>query len=511
MPHPINLDNSAPRIPPSAYTPTQSSTAPATARPAAARCPFHVADSVEPRPTTKAIGEAIDRFDSGTADGTGVGASHKIQLLALKLRDNGWPTFGAVAGTIGSFTDGAKLKKNWSGLLESRREAYGDSFAALGGVMHTAHDDVMARAQDPAQKRGHHVTALDVKATRYFSEQLPSLMQNGEAHAKLRALTESMMPTPTAATKIADSIVAARLAEATKVGKLDGVEDIGAIFLEAVHVLLIGMNVSPEEIQAAKAWMKGLPLASLPNGLHAVLSTLTGSKGLSLREEVVTQYKASPKFAELVKANPGLSEDEIANTIFDVIFVGAFAGAGSLISSLVGVLARNPSLRDAVRDEARAKGWTPDQPISLELLAQLDTLDDTVWETARLFPPARFVNQVSQADETIQIGGADVNVPKGTRHILSLFHAGRDERAYDDPNAFRLGRDHGDTMSFNGAGHDRACPGQNLSINLAKIFALRVIGAHEFSASKDDIQWDMKTFGPFRPSQLELTDFRPAS
>jgi cytochrome P450 len=99
-----------------------------------------------------------------------------------------------------------------------------------------------------------------------------------------------------------------------------------------------------------------------------------------------------------------------------------------------------------------------DQPEVWEALQADPSLVGPVFEeTLRLWPPVKGFFRVTTRE--VQLGG--VVVPTGARVLLHFAAANRDERHYEDPDAFQLTRNPTDHLSFGYGVH--GCAGQALA------------------------------------------------
>jgi cytochrome P450 len=129
-----------------------------------------------------------------------------------------------------------------------------------------------------------------------------------------------------------------------------------------------------------------------------------------------------------------------------------------------------------------------------------------ILETARLYPPVRFVSQLAQEAGEVEIGTSKCPFQKGTRLLGSIFTANRDPARYENPDQFDVQRDFSDLLSWNGEGHERVCPGKALSIGLIQIFVLYLFKQYGWS-SFTEVTWDFKKVTAVSPNTLVLQGF----
>jgi cytochrome P450 len=88
----------------------------------------------------------------------------------------------------------------------------------------------------------------------------------------------------------------------------------------------------------------------------------------------------------------------------------------------------------------------------------------------------------------------------------SIFTANRDANRYQNPNDFDLTRNFSDILSWNGEGHERACPGKSLSIGFIKIFCLHLFQNYQWD-SITEVKWDFEKVTAVTPNNLVLQGF----
>lgn len=240
--------------------------------------------------------------------------------------------------------------------------------------------------------------------------------------------------------------------------------------LSVLHQLVFQISLSKEEITASDSYIKGLALASLPNFINKYLLAILTAPKIRHRQYLTKRYKQSAKWASYFEtgAQYQLNEHQIANTLFDMIHIAGTAGTSALLGSVIGVLCLNNALRNDVVSEINA-AWNDKKTLDPDALEQLTLLNQVILETARLYPPVRFVSQLTTEGGEVEIENK-MSIPKGTRLLGSILTANRDTNRYQNPDDFDLTRNFSDILSWNGEGHERACPGKSLSIGFIKIF-----------------------------------------
>ena len=407
------------------------------------------------------------------------------------------------------FTDLPLLIQNWRDYLQQRKKYISDKFLGLDrAIIHTSYADVKQLINTVPQKRGNYLGPLRIDARSYFLGNPLSLGTNDEKHAGIRALISQVLPDPSENTEVLADLVEQALVRVADWGKLHVKNDIPKLMVALLHELIFEIKLSEEEITGSVAYIDNLGLATVPDLIHTtVLSSQTRSH-IQHRENLIANYKKSPRYQEYlaIGSNHQLSEQEVLNNLFDAIHIAGTAGTSALLGSVFGVLCLDENLRANITSELDTI-WdgtgTPDVRLSLE---QLKITDKIILETARLYPPVRFVSQFSQSDREIEFSGKKCPFKTGTRLVASIFSANHDPQKYENPDNFNIERDYSDILSWNGENPERKCPGQSLSIALIKLFCLYAFKQYQWNCSSE-VEWDMKQFGPFTPENLVLDGF----
>ena len=286
-----------------------------------------------------------------------------------------------------------------------------------------------------------------------------------------------------------DSLIDAFLATVAKKGALHIGDDLPQFMIDLLHQMVFKISLSDEEVASSVAFIKGLPLASLPNFISRYLLWFKAGSSIRHRKRLVQRYQESPQWATYAKAGEpyGLNSEEIANSLFDMIHIAGTAGTSALLGSVIGVMC----LDEALKDEA---------------LRQTSTLHNVVLETARLYPSVRFVSQLATEAGEVELGGQKCPFQKGTRLLGSIFTANRDENRYDRPDEFSTERDFSDLLSWNGRDTARVCPGKSLSIELIKVFCLTLFNNYQWT-HHTEVVWDFEKVTAVTPNTLILQNF----
>ncbi|MFP8957981.1 cytochrome P450 [Natrialbaceae archaeon A-CW3] len=129
----------------------------------------------------------------------------------------------------------------------------------------------------------------------------------------------------------------------------------------------------------------------------------------------------------------GLTEREIQDNLITFTFAG-HETTSLVLTYAFFLLTQHDDVKRRLEAEHRAvlDGGTP----TFEDVTQLEYTERVLQETMRLYPPAYIIFRKPRRDVTI--GGYEV--PKGTVLSLPQYQINRDERFYDDPEAFRPNR-----------------------------------------------------------------------
>lgn len=420
------------------------------------------------------------------------------RILAKIGRNN---PIGKVIRLTAYFSDLPVLTKQWRDYLYVRKKRISDKFLGLDqGIIHTSYADTKRLVETVPQQRDNYLGPLKINARSYFLGHPLSLGTNGDEHRGIRALFFHVLPEPEETTEVLAQLVDEALASAANQGKMNVKTDLPKMMVALLHELIFDIKLSEAEIAGSAAYIGNLGLATVPNLIHnTVLRNKTRSH-IQHRQDLVDAYKKSPKYQDYLAFGEThqLSEQQVANHLFDMIHVAGTAGTSDLLASVFGVLCQDEALRANVGAEIDTV-WDGKTPPNSQTLAQLELTEKVIFETARLYPPVRFVNQLSKESLEVEIGGERCPFQKGTRLVASLFTANRDPDKYEEPDTFKTTRDHSDLLSWNGSNQERNCPGRSLSIAIVKLFCLYALKHYQWN-SVSGVEWDMKKFAPFKPN-----------
>ncbi|MEO1395807.1 MAG: cytochrome P450 [Cyanobacteria bacterium J06634_5] len=406
------------------------------------------------------------------------------------------------------YQEGFSLFRSWREFLDSRKEKWGNTFWAFDhALMHTGHADVKKLMQVEPQLRGEDVGIIKILTLGYTLNQPMSLWTNGEAHKSIRTLLEQALPNPLEIAAELGQYTDSFLAEAATRGKLRIGKDLPFFMLKILHHLVLELPLSEKEASSSLFYLVALLLATFPPFISRTLLGLIVGPRIRHRRRLVQRYYTAPKWAILEEHGKqvGLSPEQIANGLFDMIHIAGTAGTGALMGSVIGVLCQDKTLRAKVTEEVN-RVWPKAEPLTADSLRQATVLHTVILETARLYPPVRFICQRSPAAGDVEIAGQKCPFAQGTRLLGSVFNANRDEDRYDNPETFSLERDFSDLLSWHGENPERMCPGRDLSIALIKVFCMTLLKHYRWEHSTE-VAWNFKMPNLMTPNKLELEGF----
>lgn len=277
--------------------------------------------------------------------------------------------------------------------------------------------------------------------------------------------------------------------------------------LDVALQLLLGTTLNDEELgqlqQAFQKTMEWLPLETA-NPTDFSLSRLPGNSELrrsyqalqGLAERMIAQHRQQPPAGDSVVSSllsaidpstgQPLSDERIRNEILTLLLAGHETTA-TLLSWSFAELSRKPELWQSLQQEVDEKlqGRFPDY----KQLKALDTVDNTVDETLRLYSPAYFLVREAAEDTTLGPPDAVVHAPKGTQLIMSTYTLQRDKDIWGPdadrfrPERFDQGAPRAKMVPF-GSGA-RVCMGQHLAKLEANLILTRFAQEFEIVGKPD--------------------------
>lgn len=433
--------------------------------------------------------------------------AHNLQIrLSRILAKVGYNSpIGKLLRLGGYYRDGLIIIKAWRDFLYIRKENIGDKYLAVDqAIMHSSHSQVRELMHIEPQLRGNDLGIIRILAPSYMLNNPLSLGMNGNEHTGIRAVFLQALPEPSEQPGVLGELVDQALSKAATQGQLHIGKDLPRMMLATLHELVFQISLSEEEITASAAYIKGLTFSSLPNFISKYILAFKTAPSIRHRQRLIERYKQSPRWSSYmaIGAQYQLNEHQIANSLFDMIHIAGTAGTSALLGSVIGILCLNNALRDDVISEINAVWDGKDTP-NRYALEHSTLIDKVILETARLYPPVRFVSQLTTERGEVEIGGRQCPFQRGTRLLGSIFTANRDGDRYQNPDDFDLTRDFSDILSWNSEGHERVCPGKSLSIGLIKMFCFYLFKNYQWN-SFTEVKWDFENVTAVTPNDLVL-------
>ncbi len=406
------------------------------------------------------------------------------------------------------YLDALIILKAWRDFLYIRKENIGHKFFAVDqAIMHTTYSQVSELMHTEPQIRGNDLGIIRILAPSYLLNNPLSLGMNGNEHTGAHVVFLQALPDPSQQAEVIGRLVDQSLSKAAQKGQLHVGDDLPRMIVWILHQLVFQISLSDDEITASLAYVKGLPLASFPNFISKYLLAIKTAPNIKHRQRLIARYKQSPKWASYLEtaAQYQLNEHQIVNSLFDMIHIAGTAGTSALLGSVIGVLCQNEALKREVVSEINTV-WNGQELPTGNSLEQSTLINQVILETARLYPPVRFVSQLAKESGEVEIGTKQCPFQRGTRLLGSIFTANRDTNKYQNPDSFDVTRDLSDILSWNGSGHERACPGKSLSIGIIKIFTLYLLKKYQWE-SFTEVKWDFANVTAVSPNDLVLQNF----
>lgn len=436
--------------------------------------------------------------------------NHDRQIkLSYRLAKVGYNTaIGKLLRLRAYYSDAIIMLRAWKDFLYIRKGNIGDKYFAVDhAIMHTSHTQVKELMQVEPQVRGNDLGIIRILAPSYLLNNPLSLGTNGNEHTGVRAVLLQALPDPSEQVEVLARLINQCLSKAAQQGQLHIGNDLPKMMLEILHQSILQISLTEAEINASRTYIQGIPLASFPNFISKYLLAFRTAPNIRHRQRLIEKYKQSPKWSSYLEtgAKYGLNEHQIVNSIFDMIHIAGTAGTSALLGSVIGVLCLDNTLKNDVISEINSL-WHDQETPNKDALEQSQILNKVILETARLYPPVRFVSQLTTNSGEVEIGGKKCPFQTGTRLLGSIFTANRDANRYQNPDSFDITRDFSDILSWNGEGHERACPGRSLSIGLIKIFCFYLFKKYKWE-SFTEVKWDFARVTAVTPNDLVLQGF----
>ncbi|MFC6906603.1 cytochrome P450 [Halalkalicoccus tibetensis] len=301
-------------------------------------------------------------------------------------------------------------------------------------------------------------------------------------------------------------------------------EEMTSLTIRVASEILLGEDIGRENAEQFHDWMRiaGAELEFSPTSVRpSWLPQRTSpefrraAEGIrELSDRIIEQRRASladagderegpPRdmLALLLRAedDPDVtySENQIRDEVATFLIAGHETTALSLTYTLA-LLARHPSMRERVREEADAV--LGDERPRYEHVGELEYAGHVYREALRLYPPAWAVFR--QASRKVRLG--DYRVEEGSAVILPQWSVHRDERYFDAPNRFDPGRWERRSPSSVGAYFPfstgpHACIGSRFALSGAVLAVARLTQAFEIDVASAELR-DLRPTPTLRPA-----------
>jgi cytochrome P450 len=235
---------------------------------------------------------------------------------------------------------------------------------------------------------------------------------------------------------------------------MHGVADLVAGFTvplpNRVTVRMLGLD--PSDADQLAAWAKGLMESTFPatnrtergEGFAGAFPEFAGYIDDRIEERAAQLERGDApddvlaRLLQLTDEGEQLPRRQIRALVRNLI-TGGLTTTSQLLGNLLHEILTNPEVERAVR-------------------ADDDALNTAIEESLRLSPPIMFMARGCTRD--VEIAGCPIDA--GTRVITGFASANRDERVFDDPDAFRVDRANAEQhLSFGFGPH--VCPGATLA------------------------------------------------
>ncbi|WP_132058147.1 cytochrome P450 [Halorussus amylolyticus] len=187
----------------------------------------------------------------------------------------------------------------------------------------------------------------------------------------------------------------------------------------------------------------------------------------------------------LLDADAGMDDEQIRDEMLTFLFAGHETTALTL-TYVWDLLSRNPDAEARLREELDE---VVDGRPTVEDVFEFEYVDAVVKEAMRLYPPAHEIRREPAKDVTF----GDYAVPEGSLLVLPTWVLHRDDRFWDDPEAFRperwleADRDRPEYAYFPFGGGPRRCIGRQFAMVEAQLAVATVARDWTFDRRYDDL------------------------
>lgn len=279
------------------------------------------------------------------------------------------------------------------------------------------------------------------------------LVEDGEAHSRLRACMEPAMQKPAAGHKVAamqaaTDRVLARWANGSTQEMLGEMRRVALlIFMET----LLDVEFEPDMERlwqpilraisyiAPGLWILwpdmprpgyGKALAQLDDYLYGIIRQRRAQlRNADQRPPRGEDAGPTDLLTALVRA-PGMDDELIRDQLLTMLIAGHDTSTALLAWSLH-LLARHPDVLAQAQQEVDAVAGRGS--LQMAHVEALSYLDEVVKEALRLYPPIHVANRIAAEETTI----AGYALQAGNRVMASIYLAHRDERVWEAPEQFR--------------------------------------------------------------------------
>lgn len=136
-------------------------------------------------------------------------------------------------------------------------------------------------------------------------------------------------------------------------------------------------------------------------------------------------------FLEYLLSSEKLTKDDLLASVIDILFGGVDTTSNTMQWVLY-MMAKNPDKQEILRQEVLSVLGDRIQA-SPTKVAQMPYLRAFVRETLRLYPPVAIFGRIAGKDLIL----SGYHIPAGTQLHFLVYHMGRDESVFEEPNAFK--------------------------------------------------------------------------
>jgi len=218
-----------------------------------------------------------------------------------------------------------------------------------------------------------------------------------------------------------------------------------------------------------------------------IYDILDDRRGADADREECREADRDDLLAMLIDADAEMDDEQIRDEMLTFLFAGHETTALSL-TYVWDLLSRNPAVEARLHEELDAK---IDGRPTVEDAFAFEYVEAVVKEAMRLYPPAHEIRREPAEDVTI----GEYEIPKGSLLVLPTWVLHRDERFWDDPEAFRPERwldseadDRPEYAYFPFGGGPRRCVGQSFAMVEAQLVLATIAREWTVDRNYDDLE-----------------------